>query len=57
MADHDEIRGDSVYETAESGIAKPAAVEQMEPKAGFMSKSVFAVHILSWAFKLTVYAG
>lgn len=54
MADQNEIRGNSVYEAAESGIAKPAAVEQPKPKAGFMGKSVFLVRlILQMTSKLT----
>ncbi|KAJ5198120.1 uncharacterized protein N7498_007237 [Penicillium cinerascens] len=38
MADQNNIRGNSVYEAAESDIAKPAAVEQTKSKAGFMGK-------------------
>lgn len=45
MADQNESRGNSAYEDAESGIAKPAAVEQPKSKAGFMGKLVFPVQM------------
>lgn len=43
MADQNDTRGNSVSEAAESGIVKPAAVEQPKSKAGFMGKLVFPV--------------
>lgn len=46
MADQHEIRSNSVYEAAESGIDKPAAVEQPKSKAGFMGKLVFPVRLI-----------
>jgi hypothetical protein len=52
MTDQDEIRGNSIYETAESGVAKPDAVERPKPKAGLMGKSVFPVRLIM-GFELT----
>jgi hypothetical protein len=51
MADQDEIRGNSVYETAESGAEKPVAIEKPKPKAGLMSKLVPPLEMTScvWA--------
>lgn len=51
MADQDEIRGNSVYETAESGAEKSVAIEKPKPKAGLMGKSVFPLKMTScvWA--------
>ena len=49
MADQDEIRGNSVYETAESGVEKPVAHEKPKPKSGFMGKSVFPLRMVSCA--------